>query len=61
MKIEVEIEDALLAKAEAAVDAPDRSALVSQALQSLIYRQAARELIALGGSDPNATLARRTD
>ena len=62
MKIEVDIDDALLAKAEAEVDAPSRSELVSEALRSLIYRQNARRLIALGGSDPNATLAaRRTD
>ncbi|WP_174297835.1 type II toxin-antitoxin system VapB family antitoxin [Sphingomonas bacterium] len=59
MKIEVEIEDTLLAKAEAAVDMPSRSELVSEALRSLIHRQASRELILLGGSDPNATAAPR--
>ena len=59
MKIEVEIEDALLAEAEAEVNGTSRSELVSEALRSLIHRQAARRLIALGGSDPNATLAPR--
>ena len=62
MKIEVDIDEALLAKAEAEVHAPNRSELVSEALRSLIYRQTARRLIALGGSAPDATLAaRRTD
>ena len=59
MKIEVEIEDALLAKAEAAVDMPSRSELVSEALRSLLHCQASRELIALGGSYPNATAVPR--
>ena len=59
MKIEVEIDEALLAKAEAATYMHDRSELLSEGLRSVIYREAARELIALGGSDPNATAAPR--
>lgn len=58
MKMEVDIEGALLAEAEAAVDAPIRSELASEA-RSLIHRQTAHELVALSGSDPDATAGPR--
>ncbi|MGI4733356.1 MAG: type II toxin-antitoxin system VapB family antitoxin [Janthinobacterium lividum] len=59
MQMTVIINDELLAKAREATGIEEQVSLIENALQALIYRAAARDLIALGGSDPNATAAPR--
>jgi Arc/MetJ family transcription regulator len=54
MQITVTIDDELLAKAERAFGPKPPAELIEEGLRSLVYRQAARKLIALGGSDPTA-------
>jgi len=55
----VEVDDLLLTKASEATGITERETLVRDGLQALIQREAARALIALGGSDPHATAAPR--
>jgi Arc/MetJ family transcription regulator len=59
MRTTVNLDDALLAKAEAFSGTPERSALLREALQALIERESARRLAALGGSEPDLELAPR--
>ncbi len=59
MQMTVTIDDELLAKAREATGIEEQGSLLESGLQALIYRAAARDLIALGGSDPNATAAPR--
>ena len=59
MRTTVTLDDALLAKASAYTGITERSALLREALQSLVAREAARRMIALGGSDPGAKAAPR--
>jgi Arc/MetJ family transcription regulator len=59
MRTTVNLDDALLAKAEALSGTPERSALLREALQALIERESARRLAALGGSEPDLELAPR--
>lgn len=59
MRTTVTLDDDLVAKAMKYTGITERSALLREALQSLISREAARRLIALGGSDPNAWAAPR--
>ena len=55
MRTTVTLDDDLLAEATELSGIEDRGALLREALRSLIEREAARRLIALGGSDPNAS------
>lgn len=49
----------LLRQAQELTGIDERSALIRAALEALIARESARRLIALGGTDPEATAATR--
>lgn len=53
------LDDDLLAEAAELTGITEKSALVRAALISLIQRESARRLAALGGSDPTATAGSR--
>lgn len=57
MRTTITIDDELLAKASEATGINERTALIHDGLKALIEREAARALIALGGSDPDARAA----
>jgi len=59
MRTTVTLDDELMAKAADYTGINERSALLREALQALIAREAARRIIALGGSDPTAKAAPR--
>ena len=59
MRTTVTLDDELVAKASQYTGITERSALLREALHSLVAREAARRMIALGGSDPTATAAPR--
>jgi len=52
MRTTLTLDDDLLAKAQALTGLTEKSALVREALQSLIQRESARRLALLGGSEP---------
>jgi Arc/MetJ family transcription regulator len=54
MRTTLAIDDALLARAQELTGERKISVLVGEALKALIEREAARRLILLGGSDPDA-------
>jgi Arc/MetJ family transcription regulator len=54
MRTTLAIDDALLVRAQELTGERKISALVGEALKALIEREAARRLILLGGSDPDA-------
>ncbi|MBW8754645.1 MAG: type II toxin-antitoxin system VapB family antitoxin [Sphingomonadales bacterium] len=54
MRTTLNLDDALLTKAARYTGVQERSALVRMGLEALIAREAARRIIALGGSDPDA-------
>jgi Arc/MetJ family transcription regulator len=60
MRTTVTIDDELLADAQEMTGITDKSALMRHALKKLVEREAARRLIALGGSDPDAWAAPRS-
>ena len=53
MRTTLAIDDALLAKAQAATGLTEKSALVREALKALIERESARRLARLGGTEPD--------
>ena len=59
MRTTIALDDELLAKAQACTGIKEKSRLVDEALKSLVQREAARRLAALGGSDPDAWAAPR--
>ena len=59
MRTTLTLDDDLVAKAQKYTGIEEKSALVRLALKRLIESEAARRLAALGGSDPEATLAPR--
>ena len=59
MRSTVTLDDELMATAMKYTGITGQSALVREALQSLVSREAARRRLALGGSDPTATAAPR--
>lgn len=59
MRTTITLDEALLERAHEATGIRERSALINDGLRALIERAAARDLIALGGSDPNAKAAPR--
>jgi Arc/MetJ family transcription regulator len=63
MRTTLSLDDALLARAQAASGLSRPSAVVEAALQALIEREAARRLARLGGSEPDlaAPVRRRED
>jgi Arc/MetJ family transcription regulator len=54
MRTTINLDEALLAEASELTGIRERSALVRDGLKALIAREAARRLVLLGGSDPNA-------
>ena len=59
MRTTVTLDDDLVATAREYVDIKDMSGLLREALKSLIEREAARRLSALGGSEPRLEIAHR--
>ncbi len=61
MRATVTLDDELLAKAKEYTGITKTSAVVNEALQALVQREAARRLAKLGGSQPdiNSALNRR--
>jgi len=59
MRTTVTLDDTLLAQAEEYTGITERSALIREALKRLVQQEAARRLIALGGSDPEARMPPR--
>ncbi len=59
MRTTIALDDDLVAKAQEYTGITEKSALVREALRALVEREAIERLIALGGSDPNATAAPR--
>jgi Arc/MetJ family transcription regulator len=54
MRTTVTLDDELIARARELSGFDETSALLREALKSLIARESARRLAALGGSDPHA-------
>ena len=54
MRTTITIDDELLAQAQEYTGVKEKSALVNQALKSLVQREAARRLARLGGTMPDA-------
>ncbi len=54
MRTTVTLDDDLIERAEAITGIRERSVLIRRALKEMIQREAARRLIAMGGSDPHA-------
>jgi Arc/MetJ family transcription regulator len=52
MRTTINLDDALVAKARKLTGIEERTALVHEALRSLIARESARRLARLGGSEP---------
>lgn len=59
MRTTITLDDELLAKAAEAMGTTERSALLHEGLRLIVQREAARRLILLGGSMPDATAAPR--
>ncbi len=59
MRTTVTLDDELLEKAQKYTGITEKSALIREALKSLVAREAGRRLVALGGTDPTATAAPR--
>lgn len=59
MRTTIALDDDLVAWAQEYTGLKEKSALVREALKALIERESARRLIALGGSDPDASAAPR--
>jgi len=55
----LELDDDLLAKAQAFTGLQEKSALIREALKALIERESARRLARLGGSEPDLKPVRR--
>jgi Arc/MetJ family transcription regulator len=59
MRTTVTLDDELLAKASEAMGISERSVLLHEGLKLIVQREAARRLILLGGSMPDAKAAPR--
>ncbi len=59
MRMTVNIDDDLLAKATELAGPMDRTALVNEALKALIERESAKRLARLGGTQPQLKVASR--
>ena len=53
MRITLNIDDDLLAQAQAITNITEKSELIQEALKALVERTSARRLAQLGGSQPN--------
>jgi Arc/MetJ family transcription regulator len=54
MRTTISLDDELVAQAQEYTGLKEKSALINEALKSLIAREAGRRLAKLGGSDPYA-------
>lgn len=59
MRTTVSLDDELVAEAQSLTGIEERSALIREALKSLIERESARRLALLGGSQPDLDLPPR--
>ena len=59
MRTTIALDDDLVSRAQAYTGLSEKSALVREALKALIEREAARRLVALGGSQPGIAAAPR--
>lgn len=59
MRTTVTLDDELISQAAEFTGIEERSALLREALKALVQREAARRLIALGGTMPDAEAAPR--
>lgn len=59
MRTTVTLDDELLRQAGEAIGSEERSAILREGLKALIEREAARRLVQLGGSMPDAALPKR--
>ena len=59
MRTTLTLDDDLLATAQELTGLKEKSALVREALQALIHREASRRLARLGGSEPGIKAAPR--
>lgn len=59
MRTTIVLDDDLVADAQDYTGITEKSALVREALRALIERESIERLIALGGTDPDATAAPR--
>ncbi len=59
MRTTVTLDDELLAKASEAMGTTERSVLLHEGLKLIVQREAARRLILLGGTMPDAEAAPR--
>lgn len=57
--VDQNVDDELLAKAQAVTGLREKSSLVREALKALIERESARRLARLGGSEPHLTTSSR--
>lgn len=60
MRTTVTLDDQLLAQASEAMGTTERSVLLHEGLKLIVQREAARRLIALGGSAPDLKLPPRS-
>lgn len=59
MRTTLNLNDDLIAKARELTGIDEKTALIHAGLQALVQREAARQLAAMGGSDPEARPAPR--
>jgi Arc/MetJ family transcription regulator len=59
MRTTIALDDELLAKAQAFTGLREKSAVVREALKTLIERESARRLARLGGTEPEVQIPRR--
>ena len=59
MRVDIDVDQVLLAKAQRITGVVDASQLLEQALHELIERESANRLARLGGSEPDAPLVPR--
>lgn len=59
MRTTITLDDKLLKQAEQALGTEERSVVIHEGLKALVQREAARRLIQLGGSVPDAQLPPR--
>lgn len=59
MRVTVTLDDELLKKASEALGTTERTAVLHEGLRALIQREAARRLIQLGGTVPDARVPPR--
>lgn len=59
MRTTLNIDDVILKKASELTGVVEKTALVRMGLEALVAQRSASRLVALGGSDPGAKVARR--